>query len=71
MTTGNGKNDAMSRPVVIITVCDGIALLIIVQNDDEARRYGSLVTLRRYVINDDLQSHFSLIFFNSLMTLSL
>ena len=50
-----------------MTICDGMALLIIVQNDDDARRYGSLVTPRHYVINDDLGRHFSLIFSNSLM----
>ena len=68
MTTGDGSNDAMSIPVSIMTICDGMALLIIVQNDDDARRYGYLVMLMRYVINDDLQRHFSLIFSNLLMT---
>ena len=37
-------------------------------DDDDARRYGSLMTPRRYIINDDLRHHFSLIFSNSLMT---
>ena len=40
-------------------------ILNIVQNDDDddARRYGSLVMPRHYIINDDLQRHFSSIFF--------
>ena len=50
MGTGDGSNDAMSTPVVIMTICDGPALLIIVQNDDDddddARRYGCLVMPR-------------------------
>ena len=48
-------------------VGDGMAFLILVQNDDDARSYGSLVSQRHYVTNDVLQCHFSLIFTNSLM----
>ena len=61
----------MSTPVIITMICDGPALLIIGQNEDDndARRYGSLVTPRRYVINVDLRRHFSLIFSNPLMML--
>ena len=60
----------MSTLVVIMMICDGMELLNIVQNDDddEAGRYGSLVTPRCYVINDDLHHHFSAIFSNSFMT---
>ena len=41
----------------MMMICDQMALLILVQNDDDddARHYGSLVTPRRYVINDFLQ----------------
>ena len=60
-------NDA--KPVVIMTVGDGLVLLIIVQNDDDARRYGSLATPRRYLISDVLRHHFSSICSNLLMTL--
>ena len=51
----------MSTEIVIMTTCDGPALKIIVQNDDDddARRYGTLETPRPYVINDDLGHHFS------------
>ena len=47
----------MSTPVVMMMICDQMALLILVQNDDDddARHYGSLVTPRRYIINDFLQ----------------
>ena len=60
----------MSTQIVIMMICDGPALLIVVQNDDDddARCYGYLVMPRRYVINDDLWRHFSLIFSNPLMT---
>ena len=51
-------------------ICDGMAFIIIVQNDDgnDAMRHGFLVTPRRYVINEDLGHHFSSIFSNSLLT---
>ena len=54
----------MSTPGVIMMICDGPALLIIVQNDDEdgVRHYGYLVMPRRYFINDNLRRHFSSIF---------
>ena len=41
MMTGDGLNYAIPTPVVIMTVGDGMALLIIVQNDndDNARLY--------------------------------
>ena len=58
--------DAMSSRVIIMTIGDGTVLLITVQNDDEddARCWGSLVMPRCHVI----KHHFSLIFYNSLMT---
>ena len=54
-----------------MTIGVGTALLILAQNDDDgydARRYGSLVTPRRYIINYILRCHFSSIFSNLLMT---
>ena len=64
------NDDAMSTQVVIMTICDGMALLITVQNDDdyEARCQGSLVTPICHVINEGLQRHFFSIFSNLLMT---
>ena len=60
----------MSTPVVKMMIVDGMALLTIVQGDDDndARHCGFLVTPRHYVINDGLQRHFSSIFSNLLMT---
>ena len=60
----------MATQIDIMTICDGPALLIVVQNDNnnDARRYGYLVMPRRYVINEDLQRHFSLILSKPLMT---
>ena len=59
----------MSTPVIIMMIYDGPALLIIVQNDndDDAWCYGSLVTPRRNIRNDNLRRHFSTIFSNPLM----
>ena len=59
----------MSTPFTVMIIGDGMALLIIVQNDDgdDPRHYGSLVALRSYIINDSLQRHNSLTFYNALM----
>ena len=64
---------SMTIFVIVIIICRHrhffiIFPLIVVQNDDDARHYGSLVMPRRYVINDDLRRHFSSIFSNPLMT---
>ena len=60
----------MSSQVIIMRICDGMVLLITVQNDDvdDARHQGSLVMPISHVINDGLRRHFSSIFSNSLMT---
>ena len=48
-------------------IYDWLALLIIVQNgdDNDPKRYGSLVMPRAYFINDDLERHFFLDFLQS------
>ena len=62
----------MTSQVFIMTICDGMALLITVQNDDDdARHQGSLVTPICHITNDSLQHHFSSIFSNSLKMLPL